>query len=80
MSNVVMIHNAVNERAWREIGHWEATMHPECNCPKLKEFHGRPRDYSPKARLLNLLVQAYSLAVTVCEFEIGLAVGVQAAV
>ena len=29
-------------------------LHPGC-VPRLKRFQGRPQDYSPKARLLNLL-------------------------
>ncbi|EFN52153.1 hypothetical protein CHLNCDRAFT_56330 [Chlorella variabilis] len=47
MAAVVAIHNAVNERAWREILRWEAIKGPAEG--------GRPQDYSPKARLLNLL-------------------------
>ncbi|OUS45369.1 Holocytochrome c synthase/heme-lyase [Ostreococcus tauri] len=39
MARVVAIHNAVNERAWAH----------------LLKFRGRPRDFSPKARLLNFL-------------------------
>lgn len=53
MPAVVAIHNAVNERAWREVRGWEAAAgNPE---PRLLRFRGRPRDVSPKARLLNLL-------------------------
>ncbi|KAI8476202.1 MAG: cytochrome c/c1 heme-lyase [Monoraphidium minutum] len=55
MPAVVAIHNAVNERAWAHVQSWEA-LHA-CDCPesKLLRFRGRPADYSPKARLLNLL-------------------------
>ncbi len=57
MSSVVAIHNGVNERAWQHLLAWEA-LHA-CDCPagpKLLRFQGRPQDYTPKARLLNLLV------------------------
>lgn len=57
MAAVVAIHNTVNERAWREIMHWErlAGGAQACGGPKLLKLRGRPKDYSPKARLLNLL-------------------------
>jgi len=57
MTAVVAIHNAVNERAWREIQRWEAVQGTAASCggPKLVKFKGKPQDYSPKARLLNLL-------------------------
>ncbi len=34
---------------------WEALHARECGAPRLKRFMGRPNEYSPKARLLNLL-------------------------
>ena len=55
MSNVISIHNAVNERCWEEVLKWEQLHAGECDCPKLLKFRGRPRDYSPKARFLNFL-------------------------
>lgn len=57
MPAVVAIHNAVNERAWAEVVAWEARAGGAVACggPRLKRFAGRPRDVSPKARLLNLL-------------------------
>ena len=55
MSNVISIHNAVNERCWEEVLKWERLHAGECDCPKLLKFRGRPRDYSPKARFLNFL-------------------------
>jgi hypothetical protein len=58
MHAVVSIHNAVNERAWRHVLSWEALHACDCPDPKLLRFRGRPADYSPKARLLNLLVRA----------------------
>lgn len=57
MPAVVAIHNAVNERAWAHVLAWEAMRACECPEPKLLRFKGRPTDYSPKARLLNLLVR-----------------------
>jgi len=54
MSAVVAIHNAVNERAWREILRWESAA-GVCDEPRLVKFQGKPNNYSPKARLLNLL-------------------------
>ncbi|KAK9810244.1 hypothetical protein WJX72_007204 [[Myrmecia] bisecta] len=55
MHNVVAIHNAVNERAWAEVRRWESLHRGVCGEPKLRKFVGRPQEYSPKARLLNLL-------------------------
>ena len=55
MTNVIAIHNAVNERCWAEVLRWESLHAKECDCPKLVKFRGRPRDYSPKARFLNFL-------------------------
>lgn len=56
MAAVVKIHNAVNERVWREIMEWEDRHRGACaDGPRLKRFLGRPNYYSPKARLLNLL-------------------------
>jgi len=57
MPAVVAIHNAVNERAWREIQQWEAHqgISNACGGPKLVRFRGRPKDISPKARFLNLM-------------------------
>jgi len=55
MPAVVAIHNTVNERVWKEIQRWEKLHECECDCPKLLRFRGRPKEYSPKARLLNFL-------------------------
>ncbi|KAI9354827.1 cytochrome c/c1 heme-lyase [Zopfochytrium polystomum] len=54
MGVVVPIHNAVNEECWRRILDWEAMHETACKTPKLLRFEGKPRDYSPKARLWNL--------------------------
>ncbi|KAJ3218870.1 hypothetical protein HDU67_003825 [Dinochytrium kinnereticum] len=48
MRVVVPIHNAVNEQAWKKILE-------TCGTPKLLKFEGKPRDYTPKARIMNLL-------------------------
>lgn len=55
MQSVVAIHNGVNERAWSEVLQWEKMHVTRCGGPRLKKFAGRPQDYSPKARLLNIL-------------------------
>lgn len=55
MSTVVAIHNAVNERSWAEVMRWEKKYHCECEQPKLLRFQGKPKDLSPKARLLTLM-------------------------
>uniref|UniRef100_A0A7S0WSL6 Holocytochrome c-type synthase n=1 Tax=Pyramimonas obovata TaxID=1411642 RepID=A0A7S0WSL6_9CHLO len=55
MPSVVAIHNAVNERCWHEILTWEHLHASACPSPTLNKFEGRPKDYSPKARLLNWL-------------------------
>lgn len=53
MGTVVAIHNAVNERTWREVLKWETRYHSKhCAEPKLLKFLGRPTDMSPKARFL----------------------------
>ncbi|KAL2913356.1 Cytochrome c1 heme lyase [Polyrhizophydium stewartii] len=55
MRVIVPIHNAVNEQCWKKILEWEALHAKSCAQPKLLKFQGRPREYTPKARLLNLL-------------------------
>lgn len=66
MKSVVAIHNAVNERAWREVMAWEQLHCDQCPAPKLKKFRGRPNDFSPKARLLNLMVSRRGGALRGC--------------
>ncbi|KAG8905965.1 Cytochrome c1 heme lyase [Tulasnella sp. 403] len=52
MRVVVPIHNAVNERAWREVLQWEAGKGGEaCGGVKLVSFKGDASKLSPKARL-----------------------------
>lgn len=58
MGNVVAIHNAMNERAWKLLRAWETGFHKdelEPGCPKLRRFMGRPFELSPKARVKALL-------------------------
>jgi cytochrome c heme-lyase len=49
--HVVQIHNAVNERGWREILQWENLRHNPN--PRLVRFIGRPTDLSPRARIMS---------------------------
>ncbi|CRK16352.1 hypothetical protein BN1723_004340 [Verticillium longisporum] len=57
MKTVVPIHNAVNERAWKEIKEWERpyTEGTLCGGPKLHSFSGLSERISPKARINTLL-------------------------
>ncbi|KNC84958.1 hypothetical protein SARC_02849 [Sphaeroforma arctica JP610] len=50
----VYMHNALNERAWSEIMEYEKLHGGEEVDSKLESFRGRARDYTPKARMLNL--------------------------
>ncbi|OXU30244.1 cytochrome c-type heme lyase [Nasonia vitripennis] len=51
MDDIIKIHNANNEQAWREVLKWEALHAFECTDPKLKSFGGKAKDYSPRARI-----------------------------
>lgn len=51
MENIINIHNANNELAWREVLKWEALHADECREPKLKRFAGFATKYSPRARI-----------------------------
>jgi len=55
MENIIRIHNANNEEAWKEVLKWENLLHPECDCPKLKSFKGDAKNISPRARLRSWL-------------------------
>ncbi|KAL1892627.1 Cytochrome c1 heme lyase [Sporothrix stenoceras] len=59
MRVVVPIHNAVNERAWKEILEWEAPYTGngpnQCGGPRLHSFAGLSTNMSPKARINTLL-------------------------
>ncbi|TVY30587.1 putative cytochrome c1 heme lyase [Lachnellula hyalina] len=53
MKTIVPIHNAVNERAWKEIKEWERPWGAEQKCggPRLHSFLGLSTTMSPKARM-----------------------------
>uniref|UniRef100_A0A6M2DNJ7 Holocytochrome c-type synthase n=1 Tax=Xenopsylla cheopis TaxID=163159 RepID=A0A6M2DNJ7_XENCH len=51
MSDIIKIHNANNEQAWREVLKWEALHFKDCECPRLKSFGGKATEYSPRARI-----------------------------
>ncbi|CEF62869.1 Cytochrome c-type heme lyase [Strongyloides ratti] len=53
MEKLILIHNANNEEAWKEILKWEELLHPECAAPKLKSFKGNAKKLSPRARVRN---------------------------
>lgn len=57
MKTVVPIHNAVNERAWREIKEWEAPYLSKSNCggPKLESFANKNDRMTPTARINTIL-------------------------
>lgn len=57
MKAVVPLHNAVNERAWKEIKDWEKPYGAAAQCggPKLHSFEGLSGTLSPRARINNLL-------------------------
>ncbi|XP_041357260.1 holocytochrome c-type synthase-like [Gigantopelta aegis] len=59
MENIIKIHNANNDQAWDEVLKWEALHAKECDCPKLKRFGGKAKDFSPRARIRSWL--GYSL-------------------
>ncbi|KAI6206335.1 hypothetical protein M3Y94_00898400 [Aphelenchoides besseyi] len=50
MDNIIRIHNANNEQAWREVMKWENLLHPECDCPRLRSFKGNATKFTPRAR------------------------------
>ncbi|XP_043257514.1 holocytochrome c-type synthase [Colletes gigas] len=51
MDDIIKIHNANNEQAWREVLKWEALHARECDSPKLRSFGGKASHYSPRARI-----------------------------
>ena len=56
MASVVPIHNAVNERAWKEIKEWEMGRGSEkCGGPALVSFAGDSKALTPRARWNTLL-------------------------
>ncbi|XP_062617999.1 holocytochrome c-type synthase-like [Saccostrea cucullata] len=55
MNNIISIHNANNEQAWKEVLKWEALHARECSEPRLKRFGGKAKDYSPRAKIRHWL-------------------------
>ncbi|KAM0548205.1 hypothetical protein ACHAPJ_010004 [Fusarium lateritium] len=57
MKTVVPIHNAVNERAWKEIKEWEAPylQGTKCGGPKLESFANKMDRMTPTARFNTIL-------------------------
>ncbi|KAF2894748.1 hypothetical protein ILUMI_11425 [Ignelater luminosus] len=55
MEHIIKIHNANNEQAWQEVLKWEALHCYECMEPKLKSFGGKATQYSPRARIRQLM-------------------------
>lgn len=55
MGDIIRIHNANNEQAWKEVLKWEALHARECGNPRLKSFGGKASDYSPRARFRHML-------------------------
>ncbi|KAF9738602.1 hypothetical protein PMIN06_001984 [Paraphaeosphaeria minitans] len=56
MHTIVPIHNAVNERAWKEIKEWEKGRGSEaCGGPKLASFSGLSSSLTPRARLNTMM-------------------------
>ncbi|BHF62272.1 hypothetical protein SprV_0200525300 [Sparganum proliferum] len=55
MDNIIRIHNANNELAWREVLKWEAMHADECLTPKLRRFAGDSQNYSLRARFRRML-------------------------
>ncbi|CAI6338642.1 unnamed protein product [Periconia digitata] len=56
MKTIVPIHNAVNERAWKEIKQWENGRGADaCGGPRLASFSGLATSLTPRARFNTLL-------------------------
>ncbi|KAK9500596.1 hypothetical protein O3M35_001834 [Rhynocoris fuscipes] len=55
MDDIIKIHNANNEHAWKEVLKWEALHAHECCTPKLKSFGGKATHYSPRARIRQMM-------------------------
>lgn len=57
MKTIIPIHNAVNERAWKEIKEWEKPYgsNEKCGGPRLHSFLGLSTSMSPKARFNTFL-------------------------
>nr|SVE84486.1 EOG090X0CJG [Daphnia pulex] len=55
MDDIIKIHNSNNEQAWIEVLKWEALHAQECGDPRLKSFGGKAKDYSPRARIRQMM-------------------------
>lgn len=56
MTNIISIHNANNEQAWKEVLKWEAFHCSECpEGPRLMKFGGKAKEFSPRARFRSWL-------------------------
>nr|CAG4651292.1 EOG090X0CJG [Simocephalus serrulatus]SVE94474.1 EOG090X0CJG [Simocephalus serrulatus] len=55
MDDIIKIHNSNNEQAWREVLKWEALHAAECGQPRLKSFGGKAKDYSPRAKIRQMM-------------------------
>eukprot|EP00127_Corallochytrium_limacisporum_P005026 Clim_evm22s197 gene=Clim_evmTU22s197 len=55
MTEVIRVHNANNEYAWREVLKWEALHADQCRMPMLKKFQGKATEFSPRARMRSWL-------------------------
>uniref|UniRef100_A0A182W163 holocytochrome-c synthase n=1 Tax=Anopheles minimus TaxID=112268 RepID=A0A182W163_9DIPT len=55
MDDIIKIHNANNEQAWQEVLKWEALHARECGNPRLKSFGGKATDFSPRAKIRNMM-------------------------
>lgn len=56
MTNIISIHNANNEQAWKEVLKWEAFHCSECpEGPRLMKFGGKAKEFSPRARIRSWL-------------------------
>ncbi|XP_049288582.1 holocytochrome c-type synthase [Anopheles funestus] len=55
MDDIIKIHNANNEQAWQEVLKWEALHARECGNPRLKSFGGKATEYSPRAKIRNMM-------------------------
>eukprot|EP00128_Syssomonas_multiformis_P017114 Colp12_sorted_trinity150504_noHs@222 len=55
MMHIIRIHNHNNELAWREVLKWEAMHAEECGKPTLLRFYGQAKNFSPRARIRQLM-------------------------
>ncbi|CED83538.1 Holocytochrome c synthase/heme-lyase [Phaffia rhodozyma] len=59
MKNIVPIHNAVNEKAWKDVLEWEKGLGgQDCGGVKLVTFRGTPGEWTPRS-LMNRVLWGY---------------------